>query len=133
VQNEAQGKSVNWVLTQEGAQHFAACRTRERLIVTTRVREKRAVKQPVSFLTGSLVLAEMRMVSCDGGTLQGQGKRSPLHGDGGTPHLTHLVEVETLKLFRVPRKLTPDEQMWLVLFLASARMVLVVCLLGKPH
>ncbi len=30
--------------------------------------------------------------SCDGGILQGQGKRSELRGDRGTPHLTHLPE-----------------------------------------
>ncbi len=52
--------------------------TRERLVVTARVGEKRVVKQPVSFLTGSLVLAEIRMVSCDWGDTSG-GRENDQH------------------------------------------------------
>jgi hypothetical protein len=36
------------------------------------------------------------------------------------------------KLFRVLRKLTPDEEMWLVFFLASVLIVLVIWLIRKP-
>jgi hypothetical protein len=65
------------------------------------------------------------------GATSGQEKRSELRGDCGTPHRTHLFR--EYKLFRVQRKLDPDEQMWLTLFLGTLLLVLVIWLLGRMH
>ncbi len=70
------------------------------------------------------------MVSCDGGYFRGR-ENDQNCAVMGKPRIS--LTWWKYKLFRVARKLAPDEQMWLVLFLASVLMVLVVWLLGKPH